>query len=195
MSWHEFEQVFTVDQVYKWIDYYEGLGPLMAIGLPFLEAFFPFLPLVVFIFANAAGFGYVLGLFFSWTGSVLGALVVFGVARRIRNHRLGNWLRAHPRVQQALEWIGDRGFGFLFILYALPFTPSSLVNVVSGLSSIGTFPFVLALMLGKFVMIAMLSVVGNDWHSLLENPLKIILWSVVILVLWLLGKWVERKRV
>ena len=33
---------------------YRSLGPLIGFLLPFLEAFLPFLPLFVFVFANAS---------------------------------------------------------------------------------------------------------------------------------------------
>ena len=54
----------------------------MVFFLPFLEAFLPFLPLVVFIVANVNAYGFLFGFLLSWVGSVAGAYTVFLVIRK-----------------------------------------------------------------------------------------------------------------
>ncbi len=51
---------------------YESLGPIPGFLLPFLEAFLPFLPLVVFVMTNAAAYGLLEGFLLSWSGASMG---------------------------------------------------------------------------------------------------------------------------
>ena len=48
---------FEVDKIIELSQHYRALGPLIGILLPFIESFLPFLPLFVFVFANASAFG------------------------------------------------------------------------------------------------------------------------------------------
>ena len=51
------------DKIIELSQHYKALGPLIGILLPFIEAFLPFLPLVVFVIANAGAYGLWLALF------------------------------------------------------------------------------------------------------------------------------------
>lgn len=54
-----------------------SLGMFAGVGLAMLEAFFPPLPLVVFVTINITAFGFGLGYFYSWLGSSVGSIIVF----------------------------------------------------------------------------------------------------------------------
>ena len=73
-----FVKDINMHQVEGWLQQYSNLGPLPGILLPFCEAFFPFLPLVVFVMGNAAAYGLWWGFLFSWIGVCAGAVVVRG---------------------------------------------------------------------------------------------------------------------
>ena len=53
-NWKKF---FDYDYIMELLNNYESLGPLPGILLPFIEAFLPFLPLIVFVLANGAAYG------------------------------------------------------------------------------------------------------------------------------------------
>lgn len=67
------------------LNQYEGLGPLPGILLPFIEALLPFLPLMVFVLANAAAYGLLKGFLYSWIGACVGAILVFLLMRKLSN--------------------------------------------------------------------------------------------------------------
>src|SRR5690625_6623904 len=75
MSNSGWSKLFDYEQLDEYImqllQDYERLGPLPGILLPFIEALLPFLPLVVFVFANAAAYGLLKGFLYSWIGSSL----------------------------------------------------------------------------------------------------------------------------
>ncbi|HLR74762.1 MAG TPA: TVP38/TMEM64 family protein [Virgibacillus sp.] len=172
---------------------YERLGPLPGILLPFIEAFLPFLPLVVFVFANAAAYGLLKGFLYSWIGSSLGSIFVFLIIRRLGNKRIFQRISRNKQVHQVTVWLERHGFGPLFILLCFPFSPSSVINVVAGLSKVSTQQFSLAVILGKSVMIFSLAYVGSSIFSFAKNPIRTIVVGISIVLFWMIGKYIEKR--
>ena len=173
--------------------FYEALGPLPGILLPFIEALLPFLPLMAIVVTNAAAYGLLEGFLYSWLGATFGAIVVFLVIRRFRHVKLLAWIHSHRQVRRVTGWLERRGFGPLFILLCFPFSPSSVINLVAALSGVSFFQFVLAILLGKAVMIFSIAYVGDSLTSFAEHPVRTILVGVGIMLFWLLGKQIERR--
>ncbi|WLR51511.1 TVP38/TMEM64 family protein [Bacillus tianshenii] len=183
----------TVEQIVTWLEQYAGLGPLPGILLPFLEAILPFLPLVLFVMGNAAAFGLWQGFLFSWIGTCLGALFVFFLVRKFKNTRLFLFLRKRKQFTRLANWVQRHGFGPLFLLFCFPFSPSALINLVAALSEVSKKQFTLAVLLGKLVMVFFVSLVGQDIISLIREPQKLLILLVVIGVMWVIGKVIERR--
>ncbi|KEZ47117.1 TVP38/TMEM64 family protein [Metabacillus indicus] len=184
---------FTIERMMEFFKDYKSFGPLLGIGLPLLEAFLPFLPLVVFIVANANSYGLWFGFLYSWIGSCLGALILFFLVRKYGQERFFRFISRHQSVQKMMGWIERHGFGPLFILLCFPFTPSAAVNVVAGLSKVSIWQFCLAVMSGKLVMIFLVSFIGYDLRAIITQPERTLIAAVVIFLLWLIGKQVEKR--
>jgi uncharacterized membrane protein YdjX (TVP38/TMEM64 family) len=182
---------FTLENMMDLIQQYRSFGPIPGILLPLLEAFLPFLPLVVFVTANANAFGLWWGFLFSWIGATLGALIVFLLVRRYGETRFFRFLRKNRQVKRLTKWVDKHGFGPLFILLCFPFTPSAVVNVVAGLSSISIAQYMLAVVTGKMVMIFTISFIGYDIISLVRQPIRTVIVAAIIFVLWFVGKRIE----
>ncbi|MGG3523769.1 TVP38/TMEM64 family protein [Bacillus pseudomycoides] len=193
MDFQTIKEYFSAENMDQLVASYRALGPLLGIGLPMVEALIPALPLILFVMANAVAFGFWLGFLYSWLGSILGALIVFSVIRRFGRSRFFSFVNKHPKVRKAMGWIERKGFAPIFILFCFPFTPSALINVVAGLSRISRRQFVLALALGKLVMILILSYIGHDLTSFIHKPVKTIIVIGVIFILWYVGKKIEVK--
>ena len=180
-------------QVEGWLQQYSNLGPLPGILLPFSEAFFPFMPLIVFVLGNAAAYGLWWGFLFSWIGVVCGSLAVYGITRSF-GKRFGMYIQKRmPGSQRFFQWIGEKGFTPIFLLYCFPFTPSSLVNIASGISAVPFSTFAFAVMGGKSVMIFMIAFIGHDWKGFIHEPWRILFALFVFWLLWLIGKNLERR--
>jgi uncharacterized membrane protein YdjX (TVP38/TMEM64 family) len=191
MDINAIKEWFTLDNIMEMIQQYKALGPFAGIMLPMLEAFLPFLPLVVFVMANASAFGLWFGFLFSWIGAAGGALMVFLLVKRYGETKVFRFLRNNRQVKRLTRWVDKHGFGPLFLLLCFPFTPSALVNVVAGLSSISIAQYMLAVLTGKMVMIFTISFIGYDIISLVKQPVRTVIVGVIILVLWLVGKQIE----
>lgn len=188
----------TIENYEQLESYYRTLGPLFGLFLPFIEAFLPFLPLVVIIVANVNAFGLFWGFVISWFGAVLGGFAVFYIVRKFGQHKRLHFITKKPAVQKLIKWVDMRGLSPLFVLLCFPFTPSVVVNIVAGLSNIKRVYYFIAVALGKAVMILFMSVIGQDVTELVTNPVKLVLAIIAIVVLWAVGKWVEtylNKRV
>ncbi|MEN2466659.1 TVP38/TMEM64 family protein [Ornithinibacillus sp. JPR2-1] len=172
---------------------YESLGPLPGILLPFIEAFLPFLPLVVFVMANAAAYGLLEGFLLSWAGSSLGSIMLFLIIRKLGDKKIFVSVRKNKQVQKVTNWLERHGFGPLFLLMCFPFSPSSVINVVAGLSNINVYQFILAVLLGKSVMIFSISYIGSSIVSFAQNPMKTIIVGACIVLFWIVGKLIEKK--
>ncbi|MFC3040659.1 TVP38/TMEM64 family protein [Virgibacillus xinjiangensis] len=172
---------------------YESLGPLPGFFLPFIEAFLPFLPLVVFVFANAAAYGLLEGFLLSWLGACSGAVIIFLVVRRLSDRRWVRKFRENHQVRKVTTWVERHGFGPLFLLLCFPFSPSAVINVVAGLSKVSIYQFILAVMMGKAVMIFSIAYVGSNIMEFAKNPVKTIVVIVCIGLFWIIGKYAEKK--
>ncbi|WP_339228813.1 TVP38/TMEM64 family protein [Oceanobacillus sp. FSL K6-2867] len=181
------------DFIQQLLQQYEGLGPLPGIILPFTEAFLPFLPLIVFVLGNAAAYGLLEGFLLSWAGASSGAIVVFIVIRRLGNTKLFLRIRKNNQVKRITAWVERHGFGPLFLLLCFPFSPSAIINVVAGLSKVSTHQFILAVFLGKAVMIFSISYVGSSIMEFAKNPVRTIVVGIGIFLFWILGKYLEQK--
>ena len=172
---------------------YESLGPLPGFLLPFIEAFLPFLPLVVFVMTNAAAYGLLKGFLLSWAGASTGGIAVFLLVRRYRHLRLLKWIHKNKQVQRVTGWLERHGFGPLFLMLCFPFSPSAVINLVAALSRVGVHQFVLGELLGKAVMIFIVSYIGDSLASFAQNPIKTVVVAIIIVILWILGKYMENR--
>ncbi|MBM7554101.1 TVP38/TMEM64 family protein [Thalassobacillus pellis] len=190
------KQLYEDEMLYEYImaqlEKYESLGPLPGILLPMIESFLPILPLVAFVLANAVAYGLLKGFFYSWIGSSVGAIIVFTIIRRLGKKRFMQFISERKQVKRVTSWVEEHGFGPLFLLMCFPFSPSSIINVVAGLSGVSRQQFVLAVLLGKSVMIFTIAYVGASIRSFAEHPVKAIVVAVCIALFWILGKFLEK---
>lgn len=187
------QEWLSVDKVTELAEHYKAFGPFIGFLLPFIESFLPFLPLFVFVIANITAYGLWLGFILSWGGTVVGSYVVFLIVRKYGQSRMLNFLTKHKKVKKLILWVESNGFGPLFLFICFPFTPSALVNLVAGLSNMKKTYYLMILIAGKFVMVFMISFVGYDLKALFTQPIRSAIVGVVILLMWLAGKYFERR--
>lgn len=179
------------EYIMQLLNEYESLGPLPGILLPFIESFLPFLPLFVFVIANGAAYGLLEGFLLSWAGTSFGSILVFLIIRHLGDKKVFVIIRKNKQVKKVMAWLERHGFGPLFLLMCFPFSPSSVINVVAGLSKISIQQFILAALLGKSVMIFSISYVGSSIVSFAQHPIRTIIIGTCIVLFWMVGKYIE----
>ncbi|MGE7622529.1 TVP38/TMEM64 family protein [Viridibacillus sp. NPDC096237] len=181
----------TLENFHTLATEYRLFGTLLGILLPFIEAFLPFLPLAAFVVANASAYGLWIGFLLSWSGAVLGSYCVFLVVRKYGQSRLLNFVTNRATVKRLIHWVEMKGFTPLFLLLCFPFTPSALVNIVAGLSSLKRHHYLFTVMASKLVMIFFISWIGSDLSALITDPIRTGIIVILIGVMWWGGKKVE----
>ncbi|WP_281883647.1 TVP38/TMEM64 family protein [Paenibacillus sp. YYML68] len=193
MDWTNKLTSIRWEDIQHWLQQYESLGPIPGIVAPMLESFFPVLPLVAILVANVNAYGLGQGFLLSWIGVVAGSISVFAIVRALGG-RLRSMLESRlPRTEKLIHWLEKHGFTSIFLLACFPFTPSSLVNIVSGMSRIPFHTFFTATLLGKGVMIFLVSMAGSDLGGMLRNPWKLALIIGVLALMWFIGKRLEKR--
>lgn len=185
--------LLTTEQgIEQLFEQFEQFGILFGFLLVFIEAFLPVLPLFVIVILTINSYGVVVGFLVSYSASVLGSYMVFLTVRHIFRAPAQKYIEKHERLNKMLKFIDDKGFSFLFILLCLPFTPSSVVNVITALSNVRRDVYLYILLASKFIMILSMTLVGYDIASFFDSPVKLIFSIAFLVVLYALSKWYQK---
>jgi phospholipase D1/2 len=143
------------------------LAPVWIAGI-FTIGTLVLMPVTLLIIATGATFGPILGFFYALCGSVVSAMVHYGLGRiagkqtvrRIAGSRLGHVQRQISR------------HGFISLLFAriVPIAPFAIVNLVAGAIQIRVRDFLLATLVGMSPGILAVVVLGNQLQRALQDP-------------------------
>jgi uncharacterized membrane protein YdjX (TVP38/TMEM64 family) len=125
------------------------LAIFISVALSILIAIVGVLPSVIITAANILFFGFWEGLFISFLGEALGAVVSFLLYRKGFKKKASTQLQKFPRLQKLVLTEGSKAFGLIFSLRLLPFVPSGLITFASAIGRVSLFIFVMASSLGK----------------------------------------------
>lgn len=158
---------------------FEGLGPLVPILLAMLESIFPPLPLIAIVALNVAAHGGLFGFVYSWVGVMLGGTLMFLFWRRVLKQFFWKFASRSQKLEKAEQWVSRFDVSSLFMLSVLPFTPSSFMHFAFGISDFDEKRYLITMLLGKGVMVAMMALFGQSLVSSMKNPVYLVL-AVVI---------------
>lgn len=126
---------------------------------------------------------------YSWIGMVLGCTVTFLIVREIgKSAFVEKWARK-PRVQRSMVWIRRNAFSYVFLLSIFPVGPFVIINIAAGIARMRLLSFLLAVGLGKAIMIFSVTYIGSNVEQFLEHPVR---WIGVILFI-AVSLWASRK--
>lgn len=168
---------------------FEGLGPVAPILLATVESFFPPLPLIAIVALNVAAHGGLLGFLYSWIGVAIGGTVMFLFWRRIVRKFFWKFACRFPKLEKAQKWVDHFDTASLFMLAVLPFTPTAFMHLAFGISDMDERHYLLTVILGKGVMVAMMAIFGQSLVSSLKNPVYLIL----AILIWGGMYWISKK--
>ena len=178
MTW--LHQLSTLEFWETLLDSFGDLGPLAPITLAMVESFFPPLPLVAIVALNVAAHGGLFGFLYSWIGVALGGSIMFLLWRRVVKRYFWKIASRSSKLERAQQWVNRFDTSSLFMLTLLPFTPSSFMHLAFGISDFDEKRYLITMLLGKGVMMAMMSIFGQSLVSSMRNPVYLIL----AVVLW-----------
>ena len=115
---------------------------------------FTVFPLILVITINIALFGFVNGFLWSWFTSVIASIIVFYNVRYIFQQMFIKRVSA-----DLMEKVEANGFAYVFQARLFPFVPTSLVNILAGLSTMKITPFTIATLIGNFIYFFVLALI------------------------------------
>lgn len=150
---------------------------------------FTVFPLILVITINVTLFGFLNGFLWSWFTSMLSAVIVFYGARYILQDIIIE--KFNPKL---LEKVDASGFAYVFQARIFPFVPTSLVNILGGLSTIRMLPYIIATALGNFLYFFVLALIPAG--ILKANFNEYIIWVAIlgVVLLYYFIKLVRKKR-
>ena len=172
-------QLGTLEFWQTLLESFGDLGPLAPIFLAMVEAFFPPLPLIAIVALNVAAHGGLFGFVYSWVGVMLGGTLMFLFWRRVLKQFFWKFASRSQKLEKAEQWVSRFDVSSLFMLSVLPFTPSSFMHFAFGISDFDEKRYLITMLLGKGVMVAMMALFGQSLVSSMKNPVYLVL-AVVI---------------
>ena len=164
------------------------LGPIAPVILAMVESFFPPLPLIAIVALNVAAHGGILGFLYSWAGVALGGSIMFLLWRRLVKRYFWKLASRWPKLEKAQQWVNRFETSSLLMLTLLPFTPSSFMHLAFGISDFDEKRYLITMLLGKGVMVAMMAVFGQSLVSSMKNPVYLILAVLIWCGMYLASK-------
>ena len=172
-------QLGTLEFWQTLLDSFGDLGPLAPIFLAMVESFFPPLPLIAIVALNVAAHGGLFGFVYSWVGVMLGGTLMFLFWRRVLKQFFWKFASCSQKLEKAEQWVSRFDVSSLFMLSVLPFTPSSFMHFAFGISDFDEKRYLITMLLGKGVMVAMMALFGQSLVRSMKNPVYLVL-AVVI---------------
>jgi uncharacterized membrane protein YdjX (TVP38/TMEM64 family) len=151
---------------------------------------FTLIPLILVITLNYTLFGFVNGFIWSWVTSIIAAAIMFVGSR----YYFQNWVvkKTDPKLLAKME---DNGLLFVFQARIFPFVPTSLINILGGVSSIKFKDFIIGTITGNFIFFFLLSLIPAGLMSGKTNDLILIIITLVLLAFVLLFRYkIKQKR-
>ena len=187
MAW--LHQLGTLEFWQTLLDSFGDLGPLAPIFLAMVESFFPPLPLIAIVALNVAAHGGLFGFVYSWVGVMLGGTLMFLFWRRVLKQFFWKFASRSQKLEKAEQWVSRFDVSSLFMLSVLPFTPSSFMHFAFGISDFDEKRYLITMLLGKGVMVAMMALFGQSLVSSMKNPVYLVL----AVVIWGAMYWASKR--
>jgi uncharacterized membrane protein YdjX (TVP38/TMEM64 family) len=170
----------------RWLALAHGPWALPMTVAAFAALAFLGVPQVVLIAAAVLAFGPWAGFTYSWAGTMVSALVGFGLGRSFGARLIAGW----PAAQRFAELVGRNGFMASLVVRLVPFAPFVLVNVAGGVAPMSWSAFALGTGIGILPKIAVIAFAG---HSIAAGGLLSFVWLAIALAAWGAAGWVARR--
>lgn len=151
-----------------WLDVIKEGGMvsiLFSVMLIAADVFFPIVPFALIAALNGAVFGIVNGVWITLSGSMLGTVMLFFLAR----YSFRDWARkkvnAYPAIQGYEASFNKNAFTAVLLGRLIPVIPSLVMNIVCGLSEVRWGVFFTASLLGKIPNILVVTIAGANFTS------------------------------
>lgn len=143
--------------------------------------------------ANLLFFGFWKGIFISFLGEAIGAVVAFYLYRKGFKKEATHQIEKYKRIKALLEAKGAQAFWLIFSLRLIPFVPSGIVTFAAAIGRVSAVTFFFSSSLGKLPALllegyAVYQVTEFGWQG------KVILTITAIVILFFVIRQYSEKR-
>ena len=169
-------------------------GILFGFFIVFIESFIPALPLSVFVTLNVNAFGFFTGIVISWIATTSGSFICYLIFYYFYD-RLSKFLKKknYKNLIEKVENFKKISFTKLVLIITLPFTPSFLINILSGVSLMKREKYILALLIGKAFTTIFWGYIGKSIIESLTDIYSLIYIFVALVIAYIISKIVSKK--
>lgn len=163
--------------------------------LVFIECFIPALPLSVFVALNVNAFGIFLGVLISWLATCTGSLLCYLLFSFLEEKIVSKLFKDKSKriIKRSIDKFKTIGFSELVLIITLPFTPSFLINILSGVAGVSKDKFISALLIGKVFTVIFWGYIGKSFIASLTDLSSIIFIIGALIIAYILSKIVSHK--
>jgi uncharacterized membrane protein YdjX (TVP38/TMEM64 family) len=141
---------FLKEQFIELLVSYKEYAIIISILVNIVVALLAIVPSVFITAVNVTFFGFWEGMWISFIGEAIGAVIAFIAYRRgIKVFSVNEKIK-HKKVKSLLSAKGKDAFLLILWLRLLPFIPSGLVTIFAALGEVSLFTYFIASSLGKF---------------------------------------------
>ena len=97
------------------------------------------------------------------------------------------------KIHKSVHKFQNITFSQLVLLITLPFTPSFLINILSGIAGVSREKFLISLMIGKVFTVIFWGYVGKSIITSLTDIKSIIYIFIALIISYIVSKIVSRK--
>jgi uncharacterized membrane protein YdjX (TVP38/TMEM64 family) len=172
----------------RWLAEARGPWALPAAAALFAGLAFLGVPQFVLIAAAVAAFGPTAGAAYSWVGTMVSALIGYGVGRVAGGRILA--LAPGDMLTRFTDLTRRHGLIASLVVRLTPFAPFVLVNVAAGTAGVGVASFVVGTGIGIVPKIALTAFVGA---SIMRGSLVPIVLLLIAAALWFGASFAARR--
>ncbi|MBO1199503.1 TVP38/TMEM64 family protein [Staphylococcus simiae] len=182
----------TLQHLEQWFEVLKHLGYFGGFLLLFFRAVIPVFPLVLYIIVVMHEYGDFVGVIISWLALVAGSFTVYLICKTLVNSKVMIEIKRKKATKKIINIIDNQGLVPLFVLLCIPFSPTSLINIVASFSNINSKHYFIVLSTSTLIFTVILGYMGTDVTTILTDPKKSLTMIIGIVVLWIVGKKIEK---
>lgn len=152
---------------------------LVSLIIMVIQNTFTLIPLIFVITLNYYSFGFINGFIWSWLSSVVAAIIVFYAVRF--------WFQdiiPQQKHRDFIEKIERKGTYYVFYGRVFPFFPTSLLNIIAGISTISLKAFTIGTLIGNFIYFFILSLIPFGLFSTDIPPVLMVIFIALAIILF-----------
>ncbi|WP_313894250.1 VTT domain-containing protein [Psychrobacillus sp.] len=178
-----------VDAIHQFLNKNIWYAIMFMFTIMLIQHSFTVIPLLLVITINVTLFGFINGVLLSWITSVISSVIVFYAVRYIfQNMIIGKF------NSKLIAKVDANAFAYVFQVRLFPLVPTSLINILAGLSTVRLFPFLLATALGNFLYFFILALIPAGILSSEFDEYVLLLIIFVTVLLYYVYKRAKNKK-